>query len=49
MTLEEWQEAWETVGYFGSVTQVFAYLDKDGTGSCSNAAFEQLARHEVSS
>ena len=48
MTLEEWQEAWDTLGYFGPVAQVFAFLDKDGSGGCSSTAFEQLSKYEVS-
>lgn len=48
MTLEEWQEAWDTLGYFGPIAQIFAFLDKDGSGSCSSTAFEQLSKYEVS-
>jgi len=40
----EWQDAVESMGYFGPAKPIFSYLDKDGEGSIEQEEFYELEK-----
>lgn len=43
LSLAEWEEAWDSVGYYGNVTEVFRFL-QDDTASWSADEFAQMQK-----